>query len=286
MAADEQVNVEIPLDKPTSARAYGWLLGGKDNFAVDRELALGTLQILPEIMDIARGNRLFLYRAVRYLVEEAGIEQFIDMGCGLPTNNNVHQVAQRFNPNARVVYVDIDPIVLAHGRALLADNANTTVITADFRDQQAVLDHPDTKRLIDFSKPVAVLYLSVAQFLRDDQSGGSVRYAIRHIIDEKAVSGSYLAFSHVVLDDPEKNAKLTKKVNDDGIPLQLRSREEVHELLEGLEPVDPGLVDIEEWRPDPNQPPLDPVPEELRPFEGVARMNNVLYEYGGVLRKP
>ncbi|MFC7339931.1 SAM-dependent methyltransferase [Saccharopolyspora griseoalba] len=134
MPRNEQVpDSAIPVDRPTSARAYGWMLGGKDNYAVDREIVLATLKLFPECVDIARKNRRFLYRAVRYLVQQAGISQFIDMGCGLPTGNNVYEVAQHFDPAARVVYVDIDPIVLAHGRALLADNDATAVITADMR---------------------------------------------------------------------------------------------------------------------------------------------------------
>nr|BFE28024.1 hypothetical protein GCM10010200_002750 [Actinomadura rugatobispora] len=125
-----------PSDVPTSARAYGWLLGGKDNYEVDRQFIRTQLEHFPAGLDITRQNRLFLYRAVRYLTLEAGIRQFVDMGCGLPTDSNVHQVAQGIAPGARVVYVDIDPVVLAHGRALLSDNATTAVITADMRDQE------------------------------------------------------------------------------------------------------------------------------------------------------
>ncbi len=139
-------SIPIPYDIPTSARAYGWMLGGKDNYEVDRSFLLSTLPSFPECVDIARQNREFLFRVVRYLTREAGIRQFIDMGCGLPTDNNVHQVARSFAPDARVVYVDIDPIVLAHGRALLADDDSTTVITGDMRDQKAILDHPDLVR--------------------------------------------------------------------------------------------------------------------------------------------
>ncbi|TDB78436.1 hypothetical protein E1264_36805, partial [Actinomadura sp. KC216] len=152
---------------PTSARVYGWYLGGKDNYEIDRRFAMKHLPDFPEGLDITRANRLFLYRAVRYLVQDAGIRQFIDMGCGLPTDDNVHQVAQRFAPDARVVYVDIDPIVLIHARALLAGDGSTTVITADMRDQDTILNHEDTRRLIDFSEPLAVLFLSVGHHLPD-----------------------------------------------------------------------------------------------------------------------
>jgi hypothetical protein len=283
---DEWTGVEIPLDVPTSARAYGWMLGGKDNFEIDREFILTTLQGFPECVDIARQNRLFLYRVVRYLVEEAGIRQFIDLGCGLPTGNNVHQVAQSFAPDARVVYVDIDPIVLAHGRALLADGGATTVITADMREPEAILAHPETRRLIDLSQPVAVLFLSVGHHVKDtDEVGHGARHALRHIIDTVAVPGSHLAFSQVVIDDPAKGAQMTAQIDGSGIPWQTRTPAEVDALLDGLKPVDPGLVNVREWRPDPNQPPLDPVSPPLAPYVGITKTRTDVYEYGGVLRK-
>ncbi|WP_393916775.1 SAM-dependent methyltransferase, partial [Halostreptopolyspora alba] len=137
---------DIPTDRPTAARVYGYSLGSKDTYEVDREAAREGLKRFPEILDIARQNRMYLYRAVRYLAAEAGITQFLDLGSGLPTDNNVHQVAQSFQPDARVVYVDIDPVVLVHGHALLADNPNTTVITADMTQPEQILNHPDTQR--------------------------------------------------------------------------------------------------------------------------------------------
>lgn len=279
--------VPIPLDKPTSARAYGWMLGGKDNFEVDREFILGTLAGFPQCVDIARQNRQFLYRAVRYLVQEAGIDQFIDLGCGLPTGNNVHQVAQSFDPSARVVYVDIDPIVLAQGRALLADDDGVTVITADMREPDAILDHPDTHELIDFSRPVAVLFLSVGHHLKDDDEvGGGARHAMRHIIDSVAVPGSHLAVSQVVLDDPAEGARMSAQIDAAGIPWQTRTPAEFNALFDGLEPVEPGMVNLKHWRPDPDQPPLDPVPVVLRPYVGSTDAGVGPYEHGGVLRKP
>lgn len=288
MTTDEQqAEISIPLDKPTSARAYGWLLGGKDNFAIDREFIMNTLQGFPECLDIARQNRQFLYRAVRHLVQDVGIKQFIDLGCGLPTNNNVHQVAQMFADDVRVVYVDIDPIVLAHGRALLADNDLTTVITADFRDADAVLNHPDTQRLIDFSEPVAVLFLSVGHHLKDnDDVGKGARWAMRHIIDDFAVSGSYLAASQIVVDDAEKGAEMSRQIDGAGIPWQSRTPAEFDAMMAGLEALEPGLVNLKHWRPDPTQPELEPVPVELHPYVGITEKNQDVYEYGGVLRKP
>ncbi|MEU0087677.1 SAM-dependent methyltransferase [Streptomyces sp. NPDC006274] len=277
--------VSIPYDVPTSARAYGWMLGGKDNYEVDRAFLLATLPAFPECVDIARQNRQFLYRAVRYLTQELGIRQFLDMGCGLPTDDNVHQVAQRFTPDARVVYVDIDPIVLAHGHALLADNATTTVITADMRDQQSVLDHPDVRRLIDFEEPVAVLFLSVGHHLVD---ADDPRRILRTVID-RAAPGSCVGFSHVVSDDPVRGAEMTEHISSGGIPWQTRTPAEVDALVEGLVPVEPGLVDLADWRPDPDQPPLAPVHPDLAPYLGAAKANKDgkgLYEYGGILRAP
>ncbi|MGV9881657.1 SAM-dependent methyltransferase [Streptomyces sp. NPDC003006] len=272
----------IPYDIPTSARAYGWMLGGKDNYEVDRNFLLSTLPSFPECVDIARQNREFLFRVVRYLTREAGIRQFIDMGCGLPTDDNVHQVAQRFAPDVRVVYVDIDPIVLAHGRALLADDSSTTVITGDMRDQKAILDHPDVVRLIDFDEPVAVLFLSVGHHLVDADGPARV---LRTVID-RAAPGSLLGFSQVVADDPARGAAMTAHISGGGVPWQTRTPAEVDALLDGLEPLEPGLVNLVDWRPDADQPPLAPVDPDLAPYLGATEVNKGIYEYGGVLRVP
>lgn len=282
MSSAEDGFVEIPTDVPTSARAYNWLLGGKDNFEIDRKFILDQLPLFPEALDIARQNRLFLYRAVRCLVEDAGIRQFLDMGCGLPTEHNVHQVAQAFAPDCRVAYVDIDPIVLTHARALLGNASNTTVITADMRDQQAILDHPAVDGLIDLSEPVAMLFLSVVHHLTD---ADDPRGVLRTIIDQ-AVPGSYLALSQVVSDDPERAAEMTQSTSARGIPWQTRTPAEVDAFTDGLELVEPGLVDLHEWRPDPGQPPLAPPDTVLEAYVGVTERNKDIYEYGGLLRKP
>lgn len=271
----------IPTDVPASARLYGWTLGGKDNYEVDRRFALAGLPAFPEIVDIARANRLFLYRAVRYLAEEAGIRQFVDLGCGLPTDANVHQVAQKFAPDARTLYVDIDPIVLVHARALLADGGTTAVITADMADTEAILAHEDTKRLIDFDEPLAVLYLSVGHHLTDDAEARR----IVHSITDRAVPGSHLVFTQITCSDPERRADMDARANGAGMPWRTRSREEVDALLAGLDPVEPGLTDISTWRPDPDQPPLAPVPVELEGFVGATKFRSDLCEYGGVLVK-
>lgn len=288
-SGDRRGKPAISVDRPSSARAYGWMLGGKDIYPADQNILLYMLGRFPECVDIARQNRQFLYRAVRYLVEEAGIDQFLDMGCGLPTDNNVHQVAQRFNPDARVAYVDVDPIVLAHGRALLAESqVRTTVVTADMRQPETVLADPEVQRLLDFSEPIAVLFLSVGHHLKDvDKVGQGARHVLRHIIDTVAAPGSYLAFSQVVSDDAAVGSAFAAKIDASGIPWQNRTPAEVDGLFDGLEPVAPGLGNLVDWRPDPNQPPLMPVPEPLLRYVGATEQHSSnVYEYGGILRKP
>ncbi|MFD6160926.1 SAM-dependent methyltransferase [Nocardia sp. NPDC060256] len=288
MSSGNRGGPAVSFNRPSSARVYGWMLGGKDIYPSDQDILLYMLGRFPECVDIARQNRQFLYRAVRYLVQEAGISQFLDMGCGLPTDNNVHQVAQRFDPDARVAYVDADPIVLAHGRALLADSrASTTVVTADMRLPETILADPDVEGLIDFTKPVAVLYLSVGHHLKDaDKVGKGARRVLRHIIDTVAVPGSHLVFSQVVSDDAELGRSFAAKIDNSGIPWQSRTPAEVDALFDGLEPVDPGLRNLVDWRPDPNQPPLQSVPEPLLKYVGATERRTNVYEYGGILRKP
>ena len=279
----------IDTSIPHSARAYGWMVGSKDNFPADRQFLLDLLPNFPECLDIARQNRLFLYRVVRYLtapVDEggAGITQFIDFGCGLPTGDNVHQVAKRFTNDTHVVYVDIDPIVLAHGRALLAEDDTTTIIQADMRDP-GILHHPDLVRLIDFDRPLAVLYLSVGHHLKDEPGQGlaPARDTLRAVIDN-AAPGSHIAASQVVCDDAERGTAFAAAIDAAGIPWQSRTPAEFDALLDGLTALEPGLVNLKDWRPDPDQPTLPPVDPALKAFEGAAAGSN-LYEYGGVLRK-
>ncbi|MDS1272400.1 SAM-dependent methyltransferase [Lipingzhangella sp. LS1_29] len=274
---------DIPTDRPTSARAYGWLLGSKDNFQVDRELVLGLLQAFPESVDEARSNRRFLYRAVRYLARDVGITQFLDLGSGLPVENNVHEVAQRFQQAARVVYVDNDPIVLAHGRALLADDDSTTVIQADVTEPATILHHPEVTRLLDLSQPVGVLQFGVPHCIPDDETArAAVLEPMEHV-----VSGSYLAVSHVVADDRETADEVTATISGLGMPWRTRLPDEFASWLTGFEAVEPGLVDLNDWRPDRNQPALTEVDPQLRPYLGATeRYGKRTYEYGGVLRKP
>jgi hypothetical protein len=280
MSEQTPARIELNTNVPHSARMYDYCLGGKDNFAADREAVLGFVTRFPEGLDVTRENRLFLYRVVRFLARDAGIQQFLDMGSGLPTQANVHQVAQEFHPDARVVYVDNDPIVLAHGRALLSDES-TTVIQADMTDPLVILDHPDVRRLIDFAQPAAALFLSVAHSIPNDDQ---VRETISTVTGSLA-PGSFLAISQFVGVDAETADAHTKKATEMGLVWKTRTTDEVRRFALGLEPVPPGLVDVADWQPDPNQPPLNPVDSPLQRFLGAAAGNKQVKEFGGVLRK-
>jgi hypothetical protein len=239
---------DLRTDRPTPARMYDYYLGGKDNFAVDREAAEQVLSAAPEVRLLATENRAFLGRAVRYLAAEAGIRQFIDVGTGLPTQGNVHEVAQAVDPAARVVYVDNDPIVRAHAKALLPSDGTTAVIEADMRDPRPILEHPDLRRLIRFDEPVAVLFMSVLHFIADEDDPYGMVAAFR----DACVPGSYLALSHIT--SPEQNTEGAAAAANvykarATSPAILRSPKEVQTLFDGYEMVEPGLVRLPQWRP-------------------------------------
>jgi S-adenosyl methyltransferase len=240
----------IDTTVPSTARMYDWWLGGHDNFAADRAAALAVSEAAPEARLMAVENRKFLRRAVRHLAAEAGITQFLDIGTGLPTQGNVHQVAQGINPAARVVYVDNDPMVLAYSRTLMT-GGNTVVIEADLREPQAILDHPATRKLIDFSQPLAVLLVAVLHFISDDDDPSAIVGAIRDALPP----GSHLVLSHVTGDVRRESAAKAavhyKKVTSGAT---LRGREEILRFFAGLALIDPGLVQVPHWRPDGPEP--------------------------------
>ncbi|HEY8479101.1 MAG TPA: SAM-dependent methyltransferase [Spirillospora sp.] len=277
---DSWASVGIDTSTPAPARMYDYCLGGKDNFEVDRAAVLGFVTQFNEGLDVTRENRLFLYRVVRYLARDAGIRQFLDMGSGLPTQSNVHEIAQRFQPDAHVVYVDCDPIVLAHARALLSGET-TAVIQADMTETEDVLAREEVNRLIDFDQPVAALFLSVAHSIPDDDK---VRGMFAATVDALP-SGGYLAVSQLVgIDDGTAEAH-TRKAIEMGLEWKTRTVEGFLPLVPDLEPVPPGLVDVADWHPDPDQPPLNTVDAPLQPFIGASKDNKTVKEFGGVLRK-
>jgi hypothetical protein len=255
--------------KPHPARMYDYLLGGKDNFAVDRETAELAMQSWRTVRSAARENRAFLGRAVRYLVREAGIRQFLDIGTGLPAANNVHEVAQAAQPECRVVYADNDPIVLAHARALLASSpeGRTAYIDADLREPEKILASPAVVKTLDFSQPVALMLVAVLHFVPDEDNPAHI---ISTLLDALP-SGSYLVVSHATLEyDPEGVSGAGAAYQARGLTGQLRTMDELAELaFRGMEMVDPGVVPVSEWRPDGAGP--HPLAAEVNANGGVAR---------------
>jgi SAM-dependent methyltransferase len=230
---------------PNAARMYDYFLGGKDNFPADRGAAERLLRVAPEVRAAARANRAFLGRAVRFLAG-AGVTQFLDIGTGLPSRENVHEAARAVAPESRVVYVDHDPVVLVHARALLAGGEGVTVADGDLRHPHDLLKNPDVVGTLDFSRPVAVLLVAIMHFI--DAADDPVR--ILAAIRESLAPGSYLVLSHGTSD--ARAAAVSKAVSvyrGTRTPLTLRGRSEIEALFEGFELVEPGLTWLPEWRP-------------------------------------
>jgi S-adenosyl methyltransferase len=247
---EDQVPAGIDPTVPTAARIYDYLLGGQDNFAADRAAVQQLTEVSPEIAQVARANRAFLGRTVRFLAAEAGIGQFLDLGAGLPTNGNVHQVAQAVAPGSRVVYVDNDPSVLAHSQALTSGD-HTAVIAADLRDPATILAHPDTRRLIDLTQPVAILFVAVLHFVPDPGAQQSVA-----AFTSVAAPGSYLVLSHGCSDpNPVAAAVGAARYEAGAYTAVPRPRTGILDFFAGFDLVDPGLVPVHQWRPSPDDPP-------------------------------
>lgn len=245
MASDRHEAPDLDFSKPTIARAYDALLGGKDNFAADRALADYACEHIPGLQESALENRKVLVRGVRYLAGEAGIDQFLDLGSGLPTVQNTHEVAQARNPDARVVYVDIDPLVLVHGRAILAENAKTKVVTGDAREPAAILGQPEVSEFLDLDRPVAVMLVGMLHYLSPDIAD-SVVSAYR----DAMAPGSYLFITSLVdsgLPAQQELARITRENLEEG---WARTPSEIEHHFGDFELVDPGVVYTALWRPD------------------------------------
>jgi hypothetical protein len=238
------------------ARIYDYLLGGKDNFPADREVAEQIIAIAPTAREVTRQNRAFLRRAVRFLAAEAGVRQFLDIGSGLPTQGNVHEIAQAVAPDCRVVYVDNDPVVVMHGSALLAGD-NTAVVRGDLREPEAIVGDPQVRDVLDLDQPIAVLIVSVLHFVTDEQDPFGIVARLRDAVP----AGSYLAVSHGTSDPPPRPdmtpeemaamaARAQRLYEQAAVPIVNRTAAEVRRLFGDWDLVDPGLVFIQQWRPD------------------------------------
>ena len=242
---------EVALELDTSvahvARVYDFWLGGKDNFAADRAAGEQAIQAYPDIVYSVRANRAFLARTVRYLAGEAGIRQFLDIGTGIPTANNTHEVAQDVAPGSNVVYVDNDPVVLTHARALLVSGqqGHTSYIDADLRDTKRIL--AEAAQTLDFSRPVAIMLMAILQHIDEAEDP----YAIVNSLLAAVPPGSYLAISHPAADiETEAMAQMAERLNKlMAEKVTFRNRSQVARFFDGLEPVEPGMVRVQEWRP-------------------------------------
>jgi S-adenosyl methyltransferase len=256
---------------PNVARMNDYLLGGKDNFAADREAAAKALELAPELLVLMREWRKFIRRVVRFLAE-SGVRQFIDIGTGLPAQENVHEIAQATAPGARVVYVDSDPVVCTHAQALLEDNKLTAGVQADIREPREIVNHPRLRTLIDIDQPVAILLLTVLHRIPDDDVAERVISELRAAM----VPGSYLAIQHAVSDIcPDVTKTLASFYQDERAitgrrrAQNTRTKAQVERFFDGLELVDPGVVYLPAWRPDPGETIEDP--ESIWLVGGVGR---------------
>jgi len=230
--------------RPAAARIYDYLLGGKDNYAVDRTAAERVLAVAPDQRQLARANRAFAIRAVGALAS-AGIRQFVDLGTGFPTSPSVHEAARRADPGARVVYVDYDPLVHVHNTALLAQDDQVVSVRADIRQPETILEHPDVTRLIDFGQPVGVLCVAVLHLVPDAEDPGGIVARFR----DGVCAGSYLALSQFASDsDAEAMAELRAVAAGTAVETYFRPRDAILRFFDGFELVPPGLTDVERWR--------------------------------------
>ena len=268
LATDAPAPEDVDVSKAHSARVYDYFLGGKNHFAADREVADKVLADMPSIRTSARENRAFMGRAVRFLVEEAGIRQFLDIGTGLPTTGSAHEIAQSVEPATRVVYADNDPLVLVHAQALLTSSpeGRTAYIHADLQDPETLLADPVVREVIDFGQPVGLLLVAILHFLVDEEKPEQI---IATLLDALP-SGSYLVATHSTAEHAPRMAETPRSYARGGIKGQHRDATDFARLaFSGLELVPPGVVLVSEWRPTTKGP--RPSAGEVSVYGGVAR---------------
>ncbi|MBS2964849.1 SAM-dependent methyltransferase [Actinocrinis puniceicyclus] len=257
---------EVEIERPSAARMYDYYLGGSHNFEADRDLARVAVSHWPDLPLVMRANRAFLRRAVRFLVAQ-GVTQFLDLGSGIPTVGNVHEVAASADPACRVVYVDIDPVAVAHSRRLLEGVESAAIVHADARDAETVLSAPATRSLLDFSKPVAVMMVALLHFVSDADGPAAVVARYRDAV----APGSLLALSHATVDGVGEVMRDHERIYQrSATPIHARTRAQVHALFDGFELVEPGVSYLPLWRPDPGEPPVDH-PERYSGYAAVGR---------------
>ncbi len=255
---------DIDLERPNAARVYDYLLGGMANFAKDREFAGRLTEIAPDAATIARSNRAFLRRAVTFCLDN-GIRQFLDIGSGIPTAGNVHEIAHRIDPTVRVVYVDIESVAVAHTELMLAGNENAGVVRGNLLEPEELLSSAAARRLLDFDEPIAVLMVAVLHFLDDDTGPHA---AVARYVDAMA-PGSYLVLSHIAKEDTDEQSQARTLYRKDAVPILGRTPEQFAAFLAGLEIVEPGIVWTPQWRPEVSDSVVEP--ERSKGYAGVGR---------------
>lgn len=261
MASTETVPAYIDTTKASIARVYDAFLNGKDNYEIDRLVVRQALEVAPETGQMARDNREFLIRMTRFIASQTGITQYLDCGSGLPTSENTHQVAQRIRPDSRVVYVDNDPVVLAHGRALLEENDQTLFVSADIFQPEEILGNELIRKHLTFSQPIALFQIGTIHHYAGDRSPGDI---MRAYVDALP-SGSYVAVSHFIDPETPELSPLARRMEEVFLHSPMgtgvfRTRAEIEDMFPGLEMVPPGIVLCADWWPDgPRIKPLNPI---------------------------
>jgi hypothetical protein len=255
------------LKRPNVARMWDYYLGGHHNFAIDRQAAEYAIKLYPDMPLVARSTRAFLRRAVSFLLDQ-GVDQFLDIGSGIPTAGNVHEIAQRINPAARTVYIDADPVVIAHSEAILRGASHTITLQADARRPDEIISHPRVRSALDWTRPIAILVVAILHFVPDDAEA----LRIMRVLHGASTPGSYVVLTHATADAidsalAEMGEQNYQRAN---APLHFRSHGQIAQLFKGLDLVDPGLVYLPLWRPEPDDKPLAQ-PERSANYCGVAR---------------
>lgn len=256
----------VDPERPSAARMWDYLLGGAHNFAADRAVAEQAVAYMPQLPELARQVRAFIHRAVTFL-SEAGIDQFIDIGSGIPTRGNVHEKAQQLNPAAKVVYVDHDPVAVAHAQAILTGNDRATAVLGDLRDPGAVLAQPALRSLLDWDRPIGLLLVGVLHFVFDEYDPRGIVATLRDALP----SGSYLVVQHATTDEQPENAlEMLRYFNASSPePMQWRTRDEIAELFAGFTIIEPGIVYLSQWRPE--DPDVEPDPARFASYTAIGR---------------
>jgi hypothetical protein len=259
---------EVLLDRPNVARMWDYFLGGGHNFAIDRQAAEEAIRLYPDLPLVAQVTRGFLGRVVRFLLDH-GIDQFLDVGAGIPTANSVHEIAQRSTPGARVAYVDMDPVAVAHSQAILRGSANTVAVRADARRPEDIIGHPAVREVLDWTRPLGLLAIAMFHFVPDDLEA----QRIIHVLRDALPSGSYMALTHATADrvDAPNVERVEQLYASTSVPFHFRTHSEIVQLFDGFELIDPGVVYVPSWRPETEDDLLLEEPDRTSAYAGVGR---------------